>query len=426
MLKRTITFLIVVLALGLVPFAALAQDELPSPIPGVECNPDAEVDMDNPIVVGGSLSLTGPLAPTANIHRVVGNLFVDWANECGGVLGRAVAWTLLDDQTSAEQVTANYERLITVDNVDLLMGPYGGGNILAGAGPAQQNNMVYVTHTNGVPQVDLGEYHFPSWQIGNGENPEDVPPWELHAKVMWDAVLSVENPPQTAFYLTNQFPTTLEMTAGVVAEGEARGIEQLGETVEYAFGTADFSAVAQRIALEDPDFIYMGAIGLDGVNLFDAFESIAYVPRGIYVALPAPGPMMALGDVANGTMSLSIFEVNSALGTDPVTQEFIARFQAAADEEGLLNIVETQAAASMSAWQLLFAAVVATEGTEQDAIKDWLHANEFNVVAGAISFDGFNGYGTDYSRIVQIQDGERFLVWPPELRLEGVEVQYPN
>lgn len=429
MLKRTIFSIFMVMALSLTSVAVLAQDddmEMVSPIPGAECTPDAEMDMDNPIVVGGSLSLTGPLAPTATIHNIVAEVFVEWVNECGGVLGRPVEWSVLDDQSSAEQVTSNYERLITVDNVDFVMGPYGGGNILAGAAPVQQNNMVYVTHTNGVPQIDLGEYHFPSWQIGNGENPEDLPPWDVHAQVMWDAVLSVDEAPQTAFYMTNQFPTTLEMTNGVVAEGEARGIEQVGETVEYAFGTSDFSAIAQRISIEDPDFIYMGAIGLDGVNLFDAFEAIGYIPRGIYIALPSPGPMMSLGEVAEGVMSLSVFEVNSALADDPVTQEFVARFQEAASEAEMLTIVETQAAAGVSAWQSLFAAVVATESFEQDDVRDWLSENEFDVVAGTISFDGYNGFGTDFSRIVQIQNGERVLVWPPEDRQEDVTVQYPN
>lgn len=425
MKTRFVVVLVVLLALLVAPLTS-AQDEdmaTPSPIPGAECDTETAPEGD-PIVVGGSLSLTGVFAPTANIHRVVGDLFVDWVNECGGLLGRPVEWLLLDDQSSPEQVTSNYERLITVDGVDLLMGPYGGANILAGAGPAQRAGMVYMTHTNGVPDVDLGEYHFPSWQIGNGEDPEELPPWQVHAEVLWDALFSTDTPPENAFYLTNKFPTTQQMTDGAVLEGEARGVETI-EVVEYDLGTTDFSAIALRIQATDPDFIFMGGIALDGVNLYDAFETIGYIPRGLYVALPSPGPMMSLGEVAEGTMSLSIFEVNSTLGEDPVTQEFVARYEEAAEEEELLTIVETQAAASMSAWQSLFAAVVATEGLEQDAIRDWLSENEIDVVAGEISFDGFNGYGTDFSRIVQIQDGERVLVWPPEYAPEGVTVNYP-
>jgi branched-chain amino acid transport system substrate-binding protein len=399
--------------------------EIVSPIPGGECTPDTELDSENPIVVGGSLSLTGVFAPTANIHRVVGEVFVDWVNECGGVLGRPVEWVLLDDQSQPDQVTSNYERLITVEDVDLLMGPYAGANILAGAGPAQQNDMVYPTHTNGVPDINLGEFHFPSWQIGNGEDPEVLPPWEPVADLVFNALESTGEPVETVFYLTNKFPTTQNIYDGARAVGGERGFEEVG-AVEYDLGTTDFSSIALRIQASDPDFIFMSGIALDGLNLFDAFEAIGYLPRSTFVALPSPGPMMGLGETADGVMSLSIFEENSTLADDPLTQEFIERFQAAAAEEELLTIVETQAAASMSAWQLLFKAVEETQSLEQTVIRDWLSENEFEVVQGMISFDGYNGYGTDHNRIIQIQDGERYLVWPEEVRLEDITVQYPS
>lgn len=435
--QRLPLHLLLVIALFLMTVVVTAQDgeateeatpdsmELVSPVPGGECNPDAELDSENPIVVGGSLSLTGVFAPTANIHRVVGEVFVDWMNECGGILGRPIEWVLLDDQSQPDQVTSNYERLITVENVDLLIGPYAGGNILAGAGPAQQNDMIYPTHTNGVPDINLGEYHFPSWQIGDGEDPEVLPPWEPVADLVFSAIESTGEPVESVFYLTNKFPTTQNIYDGGRTVGDERGYEEAG-AVEYDLGTTDFSSIALRIQASDPDFIFMSGIALDGLNLFDAFEAIGYMPRGIFVALPSPGPMMGLGETADGMMSLSIFEEKSTLSDDAVTQEFIERFQAAAVEEDLLTIVETQAAASMGAWQLLFAAVEATESLEQDVLREWLSENEFEVVQGMISFEGYNGYGTDHNRIVQIQDGERFLVWPEEVRLEDITVQYPS
>lgn len=427
MRNKPVTLLLLLMLVLSLPFAALAQDddmmELVSPIPGGECDAENAPEGD-PIVVGGSLSLTGPLGPTGNIHRIVGQLFVEWVNECGGLLGRPLVWNLLDDQSSPEQVTSNYERLITVDGVDLLMGAYGGANILAGAGPAQRAGMIYPTHTNGVPDVDLGELHFPSWQIG-GNAEEGDNPWTYASEILWDALESTGETVQTVFYLTNKFPTTVRMTEGARAAAEARGLTTV-DFVEYDLGTTDFSAVALRIQASQPDFIYVGAIGLDGVNLYDAFESIGYIPPGIFVALPSPGPMMALGEVANGSMALSIFEAHAPFTDDPVVVEFLARYAEAAAAENLLTIVETQAAASMSAWQLLTAAVVATGGLDQEELRDWLHENEFEVVAGLISFDGFNGYGTDFSRIVQIQDGQRYLVWPPEFAPEGIVVEYPN
>ncbi|MGH3921717.1 MAG: ABC transporter substrate-binding protein, partial [Pseudonocardiaceae bacterium] len=76
-----------------------------------------------PIVVGSTLSLTGALAATGAIHQVAGEQFVDQLNENGGLLGRPVEWTVLDDESDQAQVTQLYERLISQEQVDLIIGP---------------------------------------------------------------------------------------------------------------------------------------------------------------------------------------------------------------------------------------------------------------------------------------------------------------
>ena len=421
-MKKRLLLLTIVLSL-LVTVGVSAQDEadseLPSPIPGGTCTPDT-APSGEPITVGGSLALTGAFAPTGNIHRVVGELFVDWVNECGGLLGRPLEWDLRDDQSDAAQAATLYAEL--VNSSDLVIGPYAAAAILAAVSPVQQAGMIYVTHTNGAPQQEIGDFHFPSWQVSGGETDN---PWHNAAVLVFDAFDAAETKPESIFYLTSQFPTTLVMTQAARDIGAERGYEE-ADYIEYEFGTSDFSAIALRIQAADPDFIYVGAIGLDGVNLYDAFESIGYVPRGIYMALPSPGPVMALGDVVEGVTALSIFEAHSPFTDDPTVAEFVERFQTAAAEENLLTIVETQAAASFSSWQILTAAVTATESLDHEELKAWLLENEFDVAAGTISFDGFNGYGTDFSRLVQIQDGERVIVWPPEFAAPDAEFRYPN
>lgn len=395
---------------------------LVSPIPGAECDTQTAPTGD-PIVVGGSLALTGFLAPTANIHRVVGEVVTTWLNECGGLLGRPVEWQVLDDQSSADQATANYERLTTVDKVELVMGPYGGANILAGAGPVGKAGMIYVTHTNGAPQAEIGDYHFPSWQIGDGhKDVADI--FDAATTPVWDALEASGTMPKTAFYASSKFPTTLALTAAARDGGEKLGIETL-EYVEYDLGTTDFSAIALRISAAAPDFIYIGGIGLDATNFYDAFETIGYQPKGIYIALPSPGPTMALGDLAEGLMVLSIYENHAPFSSNPIATEFSKRFIAATEAEGLLSLIETQAAASFGAWQILTSAVYATNTTDNAELKSWLLEQEIETIAGPLNFKGFNGYGTDFNRVVQIQNGKRVVVWPPQFAPKGVKPIYP-
>src|SRR5258708_5563593 len=77
-----------------------------------------------PVRIGGTLALTGPLAPTALLHKIAGEVYVDELNKGNGLLGRPVEWVLLDDQSKPELARSLYEKLITVDKVDLIIGPY--------------------------------------------------------------------------------------------------------------------------------------------------------------------------------------------------------------------------------------------------------------------------------------------------------------
>ena len=53
-----------------------------------------------PIVVGGTLSLTGSFAATGVIHKAAGpEAFVRWINSNDGLRGRPVEWKLYDDES---------------------------------------------------------------------------------------------------------------------------------------------------------------------------------------------------------------------------------------------------------------------------------------------------------------------------------------
>ena len=83
-----------------------------------------------PVRVGGTLSLTGFLAQTAVIHKIASELMVEEINSRNGLLGRPVEYVLLDDQSKPEVARSLYEKLITVDKVDLIQGPYATAPIL--------------------------------------------------------------------------------------------------------------------------------------------------------------------------------------------------------------------------------------------------------------------------------------------------------
>src|SRR6266581_2076954 len=153
-----------------------------------------------PVRIGSTLALTGPLAATGLVHKIVGEIYVEQLNRKNGLLGRPVEWVLKDDQSRPDLARTLYEQLVTVDKVDLIVGPYATANILSAMGVAQRYNKVLIHHTFGTPSLAKYEMQFPT--SGGSGDPEIVWP-----NLVFDAVASAPTPPKTVAILTSKFPS---------------------------------------------------------------------------------------------------------------------------------------------------------------------------------------------------------------------------
>src|ERR1700716_3687778 len=113
-----------------------------------------------PVRIGSTLALTGPLAATGLVHKIVGEIYVEQLNRKSGLLGRPVEWVLKDDQSRPDLARTLYEQLITVDKVDLIMGPDATANILSAMGVAQRYNKLLIPHTFGTPSLAKYDMQF--------------------------------------------------------------------------------------------------------------------------------------------------------------------------------------------------------------------------------------------------------------------------
>lgn len=381
--------------------------------------PDEPVD-DDPIVVGGSLALTGFLAPTAAIHKITGDLFVEQLNANGGLLGREVVWDVRDDESVPDQAAAIYERLITEDNVDLILGPYGTGTITAAMAVAEREGYVFPHHTASLTYAYTYACHFPTWPVGlhtNISNPN----------LVYDALEASGNPPATIGFVMNEFPGTQLIAygppnsdeGGAISEAEKRGWDVVLE-VNFPTGTSDWGPIAAQVADADPDFLYVGALGVDGVNLLTALDAIGYAPRGHFYQWPAPGPMLGAPN-AEGAFSVSVLESHPPFTDDPEIAQIVDNFAEAAAAEGLpYTKFDVQGAVSWTAWQVLTAGVEGAGSLDQQAICDYLLNNPIDTIIGTIDFnpDEQNYYG-DLSVVKQIQNGEWVVVYPADKALPG-------
>ena len=188
-----------------------------------------------PIRIGSTLALTGPLAPTALLHKIAGEIYVEELNRGNGLLGRPVEWVLLDDQSKPDLTRSLYEKLITVDKVDLLIGPYATSGILAAMGVAQRYQKLYIHHSFGMPHLAKYEMHFPTAAFGPEPN-STVP------SMVFDGLASTAKPAQDGGHRHQQVP----LGAVPVGRGEARWRRSAGSRSCSTSSTSSARATSAR------------------------------------------------------------------------------------------------------------------------------------------------------------------------------------
>src|SRR6202140_5478350 len=77
-----------------------------------------------PIKIGFSMALTGPLAANGKQALLGAKIWEEEINAKGGLLGRKVQLINYDDQSNPATVPGIYTKLLDVDKVDLVVGPY--------------------------------------------------------------------------------------------------------------------------------------------------------------------------------------------------------------------------------------------------------------------------------------------------------------
>lgn len=368
-----------------------------------------------PVKVGGTLSLTGPLASTSLIHKLTGELYVEALNKRGGLLGRQVEWILKDDQSKPDVARTLYEQLVTSDKVDLLIGPYGTGAILSAMGVAQRYGKTLVHHTFGIPSMAKYEQQFHAWALG--PEPEKSVP-----SVVFDAVAASPQPPKTIAIVTSKFPSVHFVSLGARNVAKQRGLTEV-LFLEWDFGNRDFGPIAGRIKDANPDLIFAGALGLEGNMLLDALKKIDYTPKHHFYHVPAPAPMLKAPE-ADGALSITIFEDHPPFTNNPVAAEFVKVYKDRATKANMPDTsVETQAAASFSAWQIIEAGVKGANSLDDKAIAAWLQKNEVDTIQGRMRFNEKGNFGADFNRVKQVQNGKWVTVWPAAYAAPGAKLQ---
>ncbi len=367
-----------------------------------------------PVRVGGTLSLTGFLAQTAVIHKIASEIMVEEINSRDGFLGRPVEFILLDDQSKPDVARSLYEKLITVDKVDLIQGPYATAPILAAMGVAQRYGKVMIQSSMGIPKLQTYDMAFPATPFG----PE---PDKSYPNVILDAMATLSPAPKTMVVLTSKFPSAQFMAQGMRVEAEKRGVK-VPLYLEYEAGNRDFGAIAARVKEANADFLWVGSLGLESNQILEALRKLDYKPKNSFHLYPAPGPL-ALSPDGNLVWSSTFLEPDEPFMSRPGMKKIAELYKERATKANLpYPIIDAQAAGMVSEWQILEQGVNGAKSLEDKQIAAWLKKNVVNTIYGPTKFDGLYNHGAPAQLIRQVQNKEWKVVWPKDLAAPGVKL----
>ena len=336
----------------------------------------------DPIRIGLSVSLTGGVAPIGKQVLTALQIWRDDVNAKGGLLGRPIELVFYDDQSNPSNVPQLYTKLIQVDKVDLLIGPYA-TNMVAPAIPVLAQ--FHKTTIGILANAANSKFHYDQYFSMLPTGPE---PQKAFAYGFFQLAAAQNPRPKTVAIVAADAEF-----AQNAADGARQSIKEMGgfDTVldlKYPPTTTDYTPVMRQVQALNPDIVFVAAYPPDTVGIIRAANEIGLTPKmfgGAFIGLLVTPIKVQLGPLMNGIVNNEVFLPAKSL-TFPGTNEVLAKYQEAAKSQGIDPMGWAFAPIAYAAGQTLAQAVEATKGTDQIAIAAWLRSHAVHTVVGDITF----------------------------------------
>jgi branched-chain amino acid transport system substrate-binding protein len=387
----------------------------------------------DPVKVGFSMALTGSVAPNGKQILLALEIWRDDVNAKGGLLGRPVELVYYDDQSNPSNVPGIYTKLMSVDKVDLLLGPYA-TNMAAAAMPTIMRNKKTTISMLAIGVNSKFNYsqYFSMVPVG--------PEGTLAFSRGFFELAAAQNPkPKTVAILAADAEFAKTASDGARENAKANGFEVIFDK-SYPPNTSEFSGIVRSIAAANADLVFVAAYPPDTVGIISAAREVKLMPKmfgGTLVGLLVTPIKMRLGPLMDGMVIMESFV--PAPGFDfPGLKDVLVKYRAKAASEKIDPFGYGFVPFAYAAGQILADAVTATKGFDHDKLAAYIHANKFSTVAGEIAYNK-NGDWTEPrtvftqfqnvlpNNIEQFSNTERQVVlWPDKFKTGNIIYPYSD
>ena len=387
----------------------------------------------DPIKVGFSMALTGAVAPNGKQNLLALEIWRDDVNAKGGLLGRPVELVYYDDQSNPNNVPGIYTKLLTVDKVDLLLGPYA-TNMIAPAMPVimQANKMtISMLGVNVNRQFNYSRYF--SMVPGGNEG-------TLAFSRGWFELAAAQTPkPKTVALIAADAEFGKTACDGARESAKKNGFSIVYDK-SYPPGNADMAPVVRAIQASNADLVFACSYPPDTVAIVRAASEIGLAPKmfgGAMIGLLATPIKMQLGPLINGLVIMESFIPAPTLDF-PGLKAMLAKYQAKAPALRIDPLGYGFTPFAYAAGQVLAQAVEGTKSLDHVKLAEYIHSHSFPTVAGTISYgkDGewsksrqfFTQFqGVSGNDLNQFRDTtHQVIVWPAEYKTGNLVYPYQD
>jgi branched-chain amino acid transport system substrate-binding protein len=376
--------------IGLVVLLAACAPQTGAP----PANQSAQQVQAGPLRIGASISLTGAYSRTGKELLNGYQLWAEQANARGGIMGRRVELVTYDDTSDPETGARLFEKLISEDKVDLILGPYSSPVTLAAS---------TVTEKYGYPMIVSGASATDIWTRGY-KNVFGV--YTMAPAYMDGAIDIAKKNGYTTVAIMNENSAFSKDTV----EGAAKKAQEAGLKVvfreEYPKDVRDLTPILTRIRALNPDVLIGGTYGEDATLIVRQLKDLNWTPRLASLSIGPALPDFAenLGTDAEFFMGSTQWEPSAK---SPGAPEFVAAYKAKYGYEPGYH-----AGGGYGAAELLARAIERAGVIDNQRIRDALATMETTTAFGAYKVDGTGAQVGKPSYLIQIQGGQRKLVWP--------------
>jgi len=377
----------------------------------------------DPIKVGFSMALTGSVAQNGKQLIIALELWRDDLNANGGLLGRPVELVYYDDQSNPTNVPGIYTKLITVDKVDLLLGPYA-TNMAAAAMPVvMQHNRTTIS----ILAIDVNRhFHYSRYFDMIPVGPEGT---RAFSRGFFQLAAAQNPKPNTVAIVAADAEFSKTSADGARENAKADGFDIIYDQ-SYPPSTTDFAPVMRAVQAANPDIVFVAAYPPDTVGIVRAAAEIGLTPKmfgGTMIGLLITPIKMQLGPILDGIVIMESF-VPAPSFNFPGVADLLKRYQAKAAGEKIDPIGYGFVPFGYAAGQVLAQAVEATKSLDHVRLADYIHHHTFYTVVGEINYAEDGAWAAPRTLFTQFQNVaagniDQFrngsvqpILWPPQYK----------